>query len=124
MLRRPPRSTRTDTLFPYTTRFRSGVVGWLLAAARGSIDAARRQPVGGLGRQQQVVDPQAVVLRPGAGLIIPEAVLIGLVVEGAERVGQPERHQLSEMLPRLQPEQRVLSPAGGIVDVLRQIGRA
>src|SRR3546814_7299610 len=25
MLRRPPRSTRTDTLFPYTTLFRSGV---------------------------------------------------------------------------------------------------
>src|SRR3546814_7885396 len=26
MLRRPPRSTRTDTLFPYTTLFRSGLV--------------------------------------------------------------------------------------------------
>src|SRR3546814_13023110 len=26
MIRRPPRSTRTDTLFPYTTLFRSGVV--------------------------------------------------------------------------------------------------
>src|SRR3546814_11263536 len=26
MLRRPPRSTRTDTLFPYTTLFRSDVV--------------------------------------------------------------------------------------------------
>src|SRR3546814_13136435 len=26
MIRRPPRSTRTDTLFPYTTLFRS--VGW------------------------------------------------------------------------------------------------
>src|SRR3546814_14712680 len=26
MLRRPPRATRTDTLFPYTTLFRSGVV--------------------------------------------------------------------------------------------------
>src|SRR3546814_19365742 len=25
MLRRPPRSTRTDTLFPYTTLFRSGL---------------------------------------------------------------------------------------------------
>src|SRR3546814_8763839 len=25
MLRRPPRSTRTDTLFPYTTLFRSNV---------------------------------------------------------------------------------------------------
>src|SRR3546814_14515176 len=27
MLRRPPRSTRTDTLFPYTTLFRSGAPG-------------------------------------------------------------------------------------------------
>src|SRR3546814_2606690 len=26
MIRRPPRSTRTDTLFPYTTLFRSNVV--------------------------------------------------------------------------------------------------
>src|SRR3546814_9372272 len=26
MTRRPPRSTRTDTLFPYTTLFRSGIV--------------------------------------------------------------------------------------------------
>src|SRR3546814_6949265 len=38
MIRRPPRSTRTDTLFPYTTLFRSGLaidvathVGTLLA---------------------------------------------------------------------------------------------
>src|SRR3546814_14866556 len=28
MIRRPPRSTRTDTLFPYTTLFRSGGVVW------------------------------------------------------------------------------------------------
>src|SRR3546814_10532384 len=35
MIRRPPRSTRTDTLFPYTTLFRSvrqllpqGIAGW------------------------------------------------------------------------------------------------
>src|SRR3546814_16453866 len=27
MLRRPPRSTRTDTLFPYTTLFRSNIFG-------------------------------------------------------------------------------------------------
>src|SRR3546814_8284370 len=26
MIRRPPRSTRTDTLFPYTTLFRSGPI--------------------------------------------------------------------------------------------------
>src|SRR3546814_14996366 len=36
MIRRPPRSTRTDTLFPYTTLFRS-----LLAQAVGEWDAAR-----------------------------------------------------------------------------------
>src|SRR3546814_10184582 len=29
MIRRPPRSTRTDTLFPYTTLFRSLLVGEL-----------------------------------------------------------------------------------------------
>src|SRR3546814_11034947 len=43
MIRRPPRSTRTDTLFPYTTLFRSGDmalelgelhVGLLVAAER------------------------------------------------------------------------------------------
>src|SRR3546814_2466895 len=28
MIRRPPRSTRTDTLFPYTTLFRSAGDGW------------------------------------------------------------------------------------------------
>src|SRR3546814_14657769 len=28
MLRRPPRSTRTDPLFPYTTRFRSVLSIW------------------------------------------------------------------------------------------------
>src|SRR3546814_3365220 len=27
MIRRPPRSTRTDTLFPYTTLFRSPIAG-------------------------------------------------------------------------------------------------
>src|SRR3546814_6536402 len=30
MLRRPPRSTRTDTLFPYTTLFRSKGVGTII----------------------------------------------------------------------------------------------
>src|SRR3546814_15622041 len=38
MIRRPPRSTRTDTLFPYTTLFRSKTVahasGHLVAASR------------------------------------------------------------------------------------------
>src|SRR3546814_16352665 len=44
MIRRPPRSTRTDTLFPYTTLFRSeGVVDALLdrEARRRDADLAR-----------------------------------------------------------------------------------
>src|SRR3546814_19438807 len=34
MIRRPPRSTRTDTLFPYTTLFRSGGIVVIGAARR------------------------------------------------------------------------------------------
>src|SRR3546814_5552772 len=40
MIRRPPRSTRTDTLFPYTTLFRSrGFTACFTAAAARSISA-------------------------------------------------------------------------------------
>src|SRR3546814_6298711 len=41
MTRRPPRSTRTDTLFPYTTLFRSRIKidRSFIAAMRGSPDA-------------------------------------------------------------------------------------
>src|SRR3546814_6780197 len=35
MIRRPPRSTRTDTLFPYTTLFRSPCTGPFMGAALG-----------------------------------------------------------------------------------------
>src|SRR3546814_18924790 len=35
MIRRPPISTRTDTLFPYTPVFRSGCLKELLAQGRG-----------------------------------------------------------------------------------------
>src|SRR3546814_5209360 len=35
MIRRPPRSTRTDTLFPYTTLFRSCVYADMLAKEQG-----------------------------------------------------------------------------------------
>src|SRR3546814_6269888 len=41
MIRRPPRSTRTDTLFPYTTLFRSTAVAVRRGAAGGDrLDAA------------------------------------------------------------------------------------
>src|SRR3546814_3686867 len=40
MIRRPPRSTRTDTLFPYTTLFRSRARGTGPAAVRDDAGAA------------------------------------------------------------------------------------
>src|SRR3546814_4798482 len=42
MIRRPPRSTRTDTLFPYTTLFRSQALGAGVAelAGEGAADLA------------------------------------------------------------------------------------
>src|SRR3546814_10517584 len=41
MIRRPPRSTRTDTLFPYTTLFRSEDLAEVaLALGRGAVDGA------------------------------------------------------------------------------------
>src|SRR3546814_7855606 len=44
MIRRPPRSTRTDTLFPYTTLFRSGVAAhWLYKSSGADLSALQKQ---------------------------------------------------------------------------------
>src|SRR3546814_7603452 len=45
MIRRPPRSTRTDTLFPYTTLFRSGQ---LTATSTGALDLGTTDVSGAL----------------------------------------------------------------------------
>src|SRR3546814_16743797 len=47
MIRRPPRSTRTDTLFPYTTLFRSGEAFYIHCDVRSEADliSAREQMV-------------------------------------------------------------------------------
>src|SRR3546814_3449793 len=43
MIRRPPRSTRTDTLFPYTTLFRAGGGGPVLIGPRSRMLAALKE---------------------------------------------------------------------------------
>src|SRR3546814_13824066 len=61
MIRRPPRSTRTDTLFPYTTLFRSrvqrrvasGVAGRPLHRLPGTGQGQGRLPAGRAGRSDR-----------------------------------------------------------------------
>src|SRR3546814_4369030 len=52
MLRRPPGSTRTDTLFPYTTLFRSLIATpaghWKVVTEQGTVDAEVVINAGGL----------------------------------------------------------------------------
>src|SRR3546814_3677449 len=68
MIRRPPRSTRTDTLFPYTTLFRSdlAIVAVdrrleLLRQRHEQYDAERE------GGGADADDPHAMVEQPGPG---------------------------------------------------------
>src|SRR3546814_3215145 len=48
MIRRPPRSTRTDTLFPYTTLFRSALQGRSRGRERGDLRGRDVRAYGGL----------------------------------------------------------------------------
>src|SRR3546814_11783857 len=55
MIRRPPRSTRTDTLFPYTTLFRSERDAAAAAPLAAGFRPRRRQ----LGRRMADIDPNS-----------------------------------------------------------------
>src|SRR3546814_6517604 len=69
MIRRPPRSTRTDTLFPYTTLFRSGVpahVGQVDQAVDAAVQADEDAEVGD--RLDLAVDLVALLVDGREGL--------------------------------------------------------
>src|SRR3546814_12136513 len=90
MIRRPPRSTRTDTLFPYTTLFRSG------GDQEGDVERSRHALQGS---DAVRVEPTAEV-RPAQ---------IGRTVAGAAANAQHVRKARSGQIPR----QRV--PVDGVV---------
>src|SRR3546814_13765458 len=94
MIRRPPSSTRTDTLFPYTTLFRSGRSG-----RKGSTPHVRDQPRGVHPRQQQVE------IAPIAG--IGAAVQPPLAADRLQRTG-PQLPDMREVAlhPRLRHRRR------------------
>src|SRR3546814_20237645 len=73
MIRRPPRSTRTDTLFPYTTLFRSGRGTLESIGAAGELqrdgDVLQRRH----GRHQVEVlkhDSDGIAPEPGEGILV------------------------------------------------------
>src|SRR3546814_12860335 len=71
MIRRPPRSTRTDTLFPYTTLFRSGEIA--LGAAEHMLVAIDAVVAGIAGADRHRVIIVEHRLHRGGGLEIDDA---------------------------------------------------
>src|SRR3546814_3273316 len=66
MIRRPPRSTRTDTLFPYTTLFRARVRGLRPFLAAGSVVlalSAIELGASGVGAQPAQADSGGAIYR-------------------------------------------------------------
>src|SRR3546814_14216183 len=120
MIRLPPRSTRTDTLFPYTTLFRSQTDLRHTARAAG---AGQRTPAGLKTSDEadhpHMADPAADHDDPGAGA----GVLPALQVDQFRRHGgvRPGRyHRLARRLDRAP-----LPPVRGIMCVPgTELGRA
>src|SRR3546814_16595997 len=107
MIRRPPRSTRTDTLFPYTTLFRSLGEAAIVAAAlrdlRGEFAGRRKDEHaatarrGPLGVVQQIVERRQ---RKGRGLA-------GAGLRDAAQVAALEQDGNRLLLDRRSEERRV-----------------
>src|SRR3546814_14930044 len=103
MIRRPPRSTRTDTLFPYTTLFRSDRVPQL--AAQDHLGVARP------GIKALIEDQLAVAVQPHQlqlAQLLDEAAAQRLVEEFRPRrsvpQAQPLRRQLAQAFQRARAE--------------------
>src|SRR3546814_3914360 len=91
MIRRPPRSTRTDTLFPYTTLFRSlGIWDWGFgkAGSRGRQLSSRiPNPESRLVTQQRRAPGESTAER------LEQQQLATLDLSGADCLVQRQRHR-------------------------------
>src|SRR3546814_7649606 len=94
-IRRPPRSTRTDTLFPYTTLFRSLVEGDVLTHVKsGSMDLVGRKrvyegidegrPPRPIHRKGADIDHRGLLRVRGRGLCPTTSMVVGMDVEKDE----------------------------------------
>src|SRR3546814_11746910 len=85
MIRRPPRSTRTDTLFPYTTLFRSGLDRLAIDAPHDALGTRRR------GQRTGIAEVMAVDRQQGLG---PDR------CGGSHLRAGLRRHRVEDRLPR------------------------
>src|SRR3546814_14078902 len=90
MIRRPPRSKRTDTLFPYTTLFRS-VLQQLAADIQRQVfgidDAAQEAQVGRQQLRAVLRDEDSLHVEPDAGLAVGMEEVEGLLRGNEKEVG-------------------------------------
>src|SRR3546814_17967914 len=71
MIRRPPRSTRTDTLFPYTTLFRSPNADGIVSKIRWVLDVYATREERALTKAQRLTWAEQAVrtMRAAAGVL-------------------------------------------------------
>src|SRR3546814_12946217 len=97
MIRRPPRSTRTDTLFPYTTLFRSDRrASIILAIADAEVRSARTARLAEQRQRPRQADfelGRGIAARVGDHLQID---VLGDILPGSERRAAPDRVIRSE----------------------------
>src|SRR3546814_3805072 len=99
MIRRPPRSTRTDTLFPYTTLFRS--VKLLQVHAEGAVeveDVGADGLAGGIGEvdagEAEGILQRPVDQQPAEGVEQPVACADRLAVEDSRAAAPCHLHEI------------------------------
>src|SRR3546814_10831177 len=95
MIRRPPRSTRTDTLFPYTTLFRSLLPEVVGQAARVVAAAAERRARRAARRPDRLVDGEDHIRNPR---LVGRARQQIAAARTTHAVDQPAAPQLGEKL--------------------------
>src|SRR3546814_5264936 len=117
MIRRPPRSTRTDTLFPYTTLFRS----WCGTA---SASLANRRGSGWSSTVEQLAGP-AVIPAKAPGSRFRGNDRVGWPVACPARLRTDRAHAGGECTrqPHRVPRQRVAGRAGVRQGAREQRGR-
>src|SRR3546814_13873549 len=150
MIRRPPRSKRTDTIFPYTTLFRSppsesqttdvniaeassadegAEQGSLLDAVKAALEPAAEQPPGSIGQEEDAENAEA---KPAEGEAEEE---LGDVTEEELSRYRPrtkrriegllnERKALQEEAEQLRPRAQPFEDMVKYVEAAGQIGRA